>query len=70
MPKDTIAQTAALNALPSVTAYHQILAGTLGFVADRLMALDADHLCGAQAHERSNKRVNRRNGYMLCLARQ
>ncbi len=35
----------------------------LGFVANRLMALDADHLCGAQAHERSIKRVNRRNGY-------
>jgi putative transposase len=25
----------------------------LGFVADRLMALDVDQLCGAGAHERS-----------------
>ena len=35
----------------------------LGFVADRLMALDVDQLCGADAHERNAERVNRRNGY-------
>ena len=28
-----------------------------------LMALDVDELCGAGAHERSDARVNRRNGY-------
>jgi hypothetical protein len=33
-----------------------------GYVADRLMALDVDHLCGAGAHERSADRVNHRNG--------
>ena len=27
------------------------------------MALDVDQLCGAEAHERSDARVNRRNGY-------
>ena len=35
----------------------------LGFVADRLMALDVDQLCGAGVHERSADRVNHRNGY-------
>ena len=63
MTKDTIAETAALKALLSETSDHQILAEMLGFVADRLMALDVDQLCGAGAHERSGERVNHRNGY-------
>ena len=63
MTKDTIPETAALKALLSETADHQILAEMLGFVADRLMALDVDQLCGAGAHERATGRVNRRNGY-------
>ncbi|WP_232367707.1 transposase [Tritonibacter horizontis] len=63
MTKDTISETAALKALLSETADHQILAEMLGFVADRLMALDVDQLCGAGAHERSTGRMNRRNGY-------
>jgi len=63
MTKDTIAETAALKALLSETSDHQILAEMLGFVADRLMALDVDQLCGAGAHERSTGRVNHRNGY-------
>ena len=63
MTKDTISETAALKALLSETADHQILAGMLGFVADRLMALDVDQLCGAGVHERSVGRVNHRNGY-------
>ena len=63
MTKDTIAETAALKALLSETADHQILAEMLGFVADRLMALDVDQLCGAGAHERSGERVNHRNWY-------
>lgn len=63
MTKDTITETAALKALLSETADHQILAEMLGFVADRLMALDVDQLCGAGAHERSTERVNHRNGY-------
>ena len=36
MTKETISETAALKALLSETADHQILAGMLGFVADRL----------------------------------
>ena len=57
MTKDTISETAALKALLSETADHQILAEMLGFVDDRLMALDVDQLCGAGAHERSAARV-------------
>lgn len=63
MTKDTISETAALKALLSETADHQIMAEMLGLVADRLMALDVDQLCGAEAHERSNGRLNHRNGY-------
>ena len=63
MTKETISETAALKALLSETADHQILAEMLGFVADRLMALDVDQLCGAGVHERSAGRVNHRNGY-------
>lgn len=63
MTNDTIAETAALKALLSGTSDHQILAEMLGFVADRLMALDVAQLCGAGAHERSTGRVNHRNGY-------
>ena len=63
MTKETISETAALRALLSETADHQILAEMLGFVADRLMALDVDQLCGAGVHERSAGRVNHRNGY-------
>ena len=63
MTKDMIAETVALKALLSETADHQILAEMLGFVADRLMALDVDHRCGAGTHERSTERVNHRNGY-------
>jgi putative transposase len=53
----------ALKAFLSETADHQILAEMLGFVADRLMALDVDQLCGAGAYERRAERVNQRNGY-------
>ena len=63
MTKDTLSETAALRALLSETSDTHMLAEMLGFVADRLMALDVDQLCGAGAHERSDDRVNRRNGY-------
>jgi transposase-like protein len=63
LTKDTISETAALKALLSETADHQILAGMPGFVADRLMAPDVDQLCGAGSHERSVERMNHRNGY-------
>jgi|GEM_PF-839834 len=63
MTKDMIAETVALKALLSDTADHQILAEMLGFVVDRLTALDVDQRCGAGTHERSIERVNHRNGY-------
>ncbi|SDX64708.1 hypothetical protein SAMN04488041_11073 [Sulfitobacter pontiacus] len=44
MTKDIISETAALKALLSETADHQVLAEMLGFGADRLLALDVDHL--------------------------
>jgi putative transposase len=54
MTKDMLAETVALKALLSDTADHQILAEMLGFVADRLMALDVDQQCGAGTHDRSS----------------
>ena len=63
MAEDTISETAALKALLSETSDHQILAEMLGFVADRLMALDVDQLCGTGSHARSVERMNHRNGY-------
>jgi len=63
MTKDSLSETAALKALLSETSDHQLLAEMLGFVADRLMALDVEQLCGAGAHERCDDRVNHRNGY-------
>ena len=44
MTEDMISETAALKALLSETAGYQVLAEMLGFGADRLMALDVDHL--------------------------
>lgn len=58
MAKHTIPKTVALKALLSETSGQQILAEMLGFVADRLIALDVDHLFGAEAHERSAGRSN------------
>jgi transposase-like protein len=63
MTKDTLSETAALRALLSDTPDAHVLAEMLGFVADRLMALDVDQLCGAGLHERSVERENHRNGY-------
>ena len=66
MTKEKITETAALKARLCETADHEILAEMQGFVADRLMALDVDQLCGAAAHERSTGRLNHRNGYRPC----
>ena len=63
MTKETVAEIEALKALLSEGPDHLVLAEMLGFVADRLMALDADQLCGAGKHERSAERANHRNGY-------
>ncbi|MEM8581703.1 MAG: hypothetical protein AAGF50_10960 [Pseudomonadota bacterium] len=54
MTKGSLSETAALRALLSETPDAQLLAEMLGFVTDRLMALDIDQLCGASAHERSS----------------
>lgn len=63
MTKESIAEIEALKALLSDGPDHLVLAEMLGFVADRLMSLDADQLCGAGKHERSADRTNHRNGY-------
>ncbi|EEE36145.1 transposase, Mutator family [Rhodobacteraceae bacterium KLH11] len=63
MTNDSLSETAALRALLSETSDTHLLSEMLGFVANRLMALDVDQLCGAGVHERSTERVNRRNGY-------
>lgn len=63
MTNDKLSDTEALRALLSETPDTHVLAEMLGFVADRLMALDVDQLCGAGAHERSADRMNHRNGY-------
>ena len=63
MTKETISEIEALKALLSEGPDHLVLAEMLGFVAYRLMALDADQLCGAGKHERSAERSNHRNGY-------
>lgn len=47
MTKESITEIEALKALLSEGPDHLVLAEMLGFVADRLMALDADQLCGA-----------------------
>lgn len=53
MTKDKLSETAALRALLSETPDKHVLAEMLGFVADRLMALDVDQLCGAGLQELS-----------------
>ena len=63
MTKESISDIEALKAVLSEGPDHLVLAEMLGFVAGRLMALDADQLCGAGKHERSANRANHRNGY-------
>jgi len=53
----------ALKALVEKGSDAELLAEMLGFVANRLMALDAEVLCNAKAYERSDERANHRNGY-------
>ena len=53
----------ALKALLEKASDNELLAEMIGFVANRLMALDIDGLCGAGSHQRSDDRSNYRNGY-------
>ena len=53
----------ALIELLEKSAGADFLREMLGFVADRLMALEAEGLCGAAPGERSPERTNHRNGY-------
>jgi transposase-like protein len=53
----------ALKALIEQASDRELLAGMLGFVAEKLMALDVEALCNARAHERTGERTNHRNGY-------
>jgi transposase-like protein len=41
----------------------ELLSDMLGFVAEKLMALDVEQLCNASHHERTGARANYRNGY-------
>ncbi|MFQ5467610.1 MAG: IS256 family transposase [Kiloniellaceae bacterium] len=45
------------------SADADFLRDMIGFAADRLMALEIDHLCGAGHGERNPDRLNQRNGY-------
>ena len=53
----------ALIELLEKSADADFLREMLGFVAERLMALEAESLCGAAPGERTPERTNHRNGY-------
>jgi len=63
MTEKNVAEIEALRALLSESSDTAVLAEMLGFVADRLMALDVDQLCAAGVNERTAHRTNHRNGY-------
>ena len=46
---------------------HLALAEMLGFVAERLMALDVGQLCGAGAHERTTARTNHGSKFVAMI---
>ena len=53
----------ALRALLDKGSDDDLLAEMVALVANRLMQMDVENLCGAAAHERTDERVNHRNGY-------
>jgi transposase-like protein len=53
----------ALKAALEKASDAELLSHMLGFVAEKLMALDVDALCNASHHERTAARGNYRNGY-------
>ena len=56
----------ALHALLEKGSDAGFLREMIGFAAERLMALEAETLCGAAPGERSETRTNQRNGYREC----
>ena len=59
MTMDKIALAELLEKGPDADLVREML----GFMAQRLMELQAEALCGAESGERSPDRVNQRNGY-------
>ena len=55
--------TMALAELAEKGADVDLLREMIQFVAQRLMELDVETLCGAGYGERTAERINRRNGY-------
>ena len=53
----------ALRALLEKGSDTTLLREMIGFAAQRLMELETETLCGAGHGERSDERVNHRNGY-------
>ncbi|MCY3596655.1 MAG: transposase [Rhodospirillales bacterium] len=59
----------ALMDLLEMSGDTELLGDMLGFVADRLMAMETEGRCGATPRERSAERINHRNGYREQPAR-
>ena len=57
----------ALTVLAEKGADVDLLREMIQFVAQRLMDMDVDTLCGAGYGERTAERINHRNGYRLRL---
>jgi transposase-like protein len=56
-------ETMALRGLLERSSDADLLRGMIGFAAERLMALEVGGLTGAGYSERSESRINQRNGY-------
>jgi len=59
MTDDKIALRELLEKGSDTTSLREMI----GFAAERLMALETETLCGAAPGERSDNRINQRNGY-------
>ena len=59
MTEDRIALQKLLEKAPDADLLHEML----GYVSQRLMALEVEGLCGAGHGERGPERINQRNGY-------
>ncbi len=63
MTEEMVSQISAFKEALSQTPDVHLLAQMVGFMADKLMELDVEALCGAGTHERSENRLNHCNGY-------